>query len=331
MRKKNYFFYIEFLLWFIIISSITLFLINNSDKITFLNKEHEVVFKDVDSLAIGSPVRLMGIKVGHVKKLIIDEDKIKVRFIITKRNLKIPEGAHVSIEFTGLAGSKSLEILPPAELNKAKNQYIVYEPIRVNSLTKIQLEIMESILGFSKSIKDSFGDKSHEQIIKEIGNINNVTKNIETGFGKIRINTEKLNDNLASKFSNINDFLDKKNANLDSINAFLEKNTSQIKSTEIVQMITNWDRALHNKLKKIDYPKINKELKKVNKQTTKAKTILKDQCKNQNFFQQIIKKLKDLSLRLSNIKNFLNRQDLGKTQSEAQNLKEFSKELSEFD
>ncbi len=330
MRKKNYFFYIEFLLWFLIVSGIVLFLVNYSDKITLLNKEHEVVFKDIDSLAIGSPVRLMGIKVGHVKKLIIDEDRIKVRFIITKRNVEIPQGAHVSIEFTGLVGSKSLEILPPGEQSKSNNQYMVHEPIRVNSLTKIQLEIMESILGFSKSIKDSFGDKSHDQIINEITNINTVTKNIKTGFSDLRVKTESFNQNINTKFDNINNFLDSKNANLGGINAFLDKNIFKVKSSDVIQTIINGDKALTNKLKKINYPKINKDLESFNKQTTKVKKILKEHQK-QSFFQQIINKLTDLSNAINNLKLFITKQDLGKTQTETKKLKEFTKQLSEFD
>ncbi len=331
MRKKNYFFYIEFLLWFMLVGSITLFLINYSDKITILNQEHEVTFKDVDSLAVGSPVRLMGIKVGHVKKLIIDKDNIKVRFIITKRNVKIPKGANVSIEFTGLAGSKSLEILPPNTSGKAKNQYVVHEPIRVNSLTKIQLEIMESILGFSKSIKDSFGDKSHAQIIKEISNINTVAKNIQVSFSNLRVKTESINNNLTIKFTNINNFLDSKNANLEGINTFLEKNIFQIKSHDIIQMIIQGDKALNKKLEKIDYPKFNNKLKNFNKQTSNLKTVIKKQCHEQNFFRQIIQKLKDVSKSLSNLKNFIKKQDLSKTQADTKKLKQISEQLSKFD
>ena len=66
---------------------------------------------DVDGLIVGSPVRMMGIEVGHVTKIKPIKDEVFVRFIITEKDLKIPQGTVATVEFSGMAGSKSLNCI----------------------------------------------------------------------------------------------------------------------------------------------------------------------------------------------------------------------------
>ena len=69
--------------------------------------------KDVDGIIEGSPVRFMGIVIGHVRNLNYTPNAIQVEIIVTKKDVKIPSGSIASVEFTGLAGSKSIELYPP--------------------------------------------------------------------------------------------------------------------------------------------------------------------------------------------------------------------------
>lgn len=74
---------------------------------------YQIFLHDVDGLINGSPVKFMGIQVGYVNQIDIVGEDIYVRFIITKPDIRIPHGSAATVEFSGLGGSKSLEIYPP--------------------------------------------------------------------------------------------------------------------------------------------------------------------------------------------------------------------------
>jgi phospholipid/cholesterol/gamma-HCH transport system substrate-binding protein len=81
-------------------------------------KAFTVQFDDVDGLAIGAPVQLMGIRVGFVKTItpIIEQGTryaVNVRFAIARDDVAITRGSHLSIQQSGLIGEKFLEITPP--------------------------------------------------------------------------------------------------------------------------------------------------------------------------------------------------------------------------
>lgn len=108
----------EFLIWllviffFVSISSMGLIFKEKNDK-----NDYQIFLQDVDGLIVGSPVRMMGIEVGHVTKIKPMKDDVYVKFILTNPKVYIPQGTGVTVEFSGLAGSKSLELYLPQESN----------------------------------------------------------------------------------------------------------------------------------------------------------------------------------------------------------------------
>lgn len=84
----------------------------------------EVHFKDVNGMRAGSGVQMMGLRVGQVEEIIpvIDGEKsyVKLKFVITEPNIKIPTASTLSIQQSGLIGEQFLEITPP----KTKTLYI---------------------------------------------------------------------------------------------------------------------------------------------------------------------------------------------------------------
>ena len=70
---------------------------------------------DVDGMIVGSPVKYMGVQVGYVKNIKILTNNVYVKFVITEKDLKLPKGVIATVEFSGLGGSKSLELYPPKE------------------------------------------------------------------------------------------------------------------------------------------------------------------------------------------------------------------------
>jgi len=89
---------------------------------------YQIFLPDVDGLIVGSPVKLMGIQIGYVNQLNITGEDIYVNFIITDTGVKIPRGAKATVEFSGLGGSKSLELYPPSATDKESSMFIVPQP-----------------------------------------------------------------------------------------------------------------------------------------------------------------------------------------------------------
>ena len=116
-KKKNNTFYIthkgELLIWLIIllVSVIVFFFTHTSKKA--LADEYSIFMQDVDGLIVGSPVRTMGIEIGHISKIKPMKDEVFIKFEITDKSVTIPRGTRATVEFSGMAGSKSLELYMP--------------------------------------------------------------------------------------------------------------------------------------------------------------------------------------------------------------------------
>lgn len=81
----------------------------------------EVIFHDVDGMRPGSAVQMMGIRIGQVEDVIpvigAENSCVKVRFVITEPDIKVPEASIISIQQSGIIGEKFIEITPPSPEN----------------------------------------------------------------------------------------------------------------------------------------------------------------------------------------------------------------------
>jgi ABC-type transporter Mla subunit MlaD len=104
-------------------------------------------FQDVSQLTVGSPVNFMGTYVGYVKQVKQKGDSVEVVCKTYPNIIAIPKGAHFTIEFNGLAGAETLEVLPPtvAELRHPAQNYVVEEPIRLKDVTAAQMILAKSL------------------------------------------------------------------------------------------------------------------------------------------------------------------------------------------
>ena len=62
-----------------------------------MHPTYSVIFKDVDGLSVGSPVKLMGKHVGNIIKLELLDSEIYVTFRITEENTIIPNYVNQAI------------------------------------------------------------------------------------------------------------------------------------------------------------------------------------------------------------------------------------------
>ncbi len=178
---------------------------------------YTIEFKDIDGITKGSPVRIMGITAGHVRKLETRDKYIKVQIIITKKDVKIPNGTAARVEFYGLGGSKSIELMPPD--GSCDVGILTTDTIRIADVAREAtnfVEILEFIEKYIKSLDITSATKalytisdlksdsmqSAQKTMAEFGNdINNkihTIKNKQTDFTKsiknINGNVEKINE-----------------------------------------------------------------------------------------------------------------------------------------
>lgn len=119
-------------------------------------------FKDANEVSKGSMVRMMGVDIGYVDDVRIRQDHVDVTLQTYPEALQIPSGAMFTVLFTGLAGSKSIEIeLPdtPRPALQGRPIYVVEEPIRMKDMLNANLDVTQALQGGAENIADFFGKK----------------------------------------------------------------------------------------------------------------------------------------------------------------------------
>ena len=215
--KKEYVVEILILIFLFICTSMILYW---AYKVHYVQKHtHTLYFKDVDGIVVGSPVRFMGVVVGHVNNLEYKNGSINVKILITKRGIHFPKGTTANVQFTGLAGSKSIEIIPPSSDSVPYDIIMTENPLRVKDIFDYSKSFTNALL----SIENQMELVSSESIYKiiqrttvpyEWTNIDNMLdkttqqfQNRQQGVHKI-INAEKA---LTDKINKINNSILKNN------------------------------------------------------------------------------------------------------------------------
>ena len=147
------------------------------------HKTYQIFLQDVDGIIKGSPVRMMGIHVGYVRKVKIINDMVFVDFIINQDGIEIPKGSKVTVEFTGLCGSKSIEIYTPKDkVPKGSQTFEVQQPRRLGaalSLLDSMLEKISAIMfqctSFTDSINRAFSQAETPKSNKPMSEVLNDT------------------------------------------------------------------------------------------------------------------------------------------------------------
>lgn len=121
-------------------------------------------FKDANEVIKGSSVHMMGVEIGYVSKIKIQKDFVDVTVQAYPDALPIPSGSTFTILFTGLGGSKSIEIELPegqrvANAAPAKTTYWVEEPIRFQQTLEANINVTRALQGGAENIADFFGKK----------------------------------------------------------------------------------------------------------------------------------------------------------------------------
>ena len=195
----------EILIWLVIIlifvavCSITFIYKSQNDE-----NDYQIFLPDVDGLIVGSPVRMMGVEVGYVVKIKPVKDEVYVKFVLTNPEVYIPQGSSVTVEFSGMAGSKSLELYVPQkgdfidektpiiEVNPPKRLYDAL--YLLDDMYKKIGSIIYSISSFSDKVGSSGLSESLPK--NESDNMEEFLKYSDTFLDNLTKKTEQLKNNI---------------------------------------------------------------------------------------------------------------------------------------
>lgn len=117
---------------------------------------YQIFLPDVDGLINGSPVKIMGIQIGYVNQIDIVGEDVYVKFIVTQKGVKLPHGSIATVEFSGLGGSKSLEIYPPEKGEKIPSDkfLIAQSPKRIHDSLGLLNEMLNKVSGIAYKVSN---------------------------------------------------------------------------------------------------------------------------------------------------------------------------------
>jgi len=297
--KKKRFLLLEILAVALLIGVLAILGVDKYNEFFNNYKTYRVKFNDVDGLSIGSPVRFSGVHIGHVTKQDLKNDKIMVTFKITNRDIKLPKGSQAGVEFTGLAGSRSLEIKPPKTDTCFAKELQKIEPIRVTSYIEIQKTLSEATLDFFNGIL-AFFRQNEKDSPKAIKNISETIKEKAASFEKMQETVKKKSEEAAEKAKQIKTFIEDTNKNVNNLNKTVTKLTKDTDLNEGLEKLNEAAKSLSTFLESEKLQKTDKTVKKLNSKIIEIKD---NEIKYINEFNGNVKKNND------KLQNFINSHD----------------------
>ena len=204
--KKDNILYIthsgELLIWLVIILIIvavsTITYVSNTQK----DNDYNIFMSDVDGLIVGSPVRMMGIEVGHVTKIKPTNGEVYIKFLITDKSLTLPQGTIATVEFSGMAGSKSLELYLPDSNTYIDNNVpmiTVNPPKRLHDAAGLLNDMFDK-LNSILSNSSSFGNQIQKMDLPKVNsngqNMNDFLKFADDMVNESNAKAEKLGNDI---------------------------------------------------------------------------------------------------------------------------------------
>ena len=178
---------------------------------------YTVAFQDVDGVIIGSPVHFMGLTIGHVRHLKIRDNMVIVEIIVTHPSVKIPMGSTIQVEFSGMGGSKSMEVRTPSKSSDKTLSLKSEKPIRLADVFKFNKIYAISMMAFEHDIKEV----SPEQIQSAVENI---PRDYDFSSVNSAINSAEKNiSNVSNKMQGVFKKEEQTGETIDAITDFLKK------------------------------------------------------------------------------------------------------------
>lgn len=182
---------------------------------------YNIEFKDIDGITKGSPVRFMGYNVGYVRALSPGDRCINVQIIVTKKNMKIPNGTVARVEFYGLGGSKSIELMPPD--GGCDVGILTNKTIRLHDVVHKTKGLVSMIQLIEKYVRN-INDEDWQEALQDIARIKDEKlKKAQTDFKKIEINFSNKVEEIVEDQREVNKKINDFNRVVEKINKFIKR------------------------------------------------------------------------------------------------------------
>ena len=212
---------IEIIIWTILLAIIFSGIIFTYSKIFVEPNIYTIQFKDIDGITEGSPVRFMGLNVGYVRKLKSQSKHVNVQILITKKDMKIPNGTVARIEFYGLGGSKSVELMPPD--GSCDVGILTDSTIRIADIIHEAaglVRVVEEIEKYVKGLDKAGMEKFLETVVDfKLDNIKSVNDNMS----EFNTSQKKTIENIKTKQNDFKNKIDAMDINVEKINKFIKR------------------------------------------------------------------------------------------------------------
>ena len=200
--KKHLLWIAELFVWVLLIFSASFISLYVYNKNVREKNTYYVFFNDVDGLIKGSPVKIQGYQVGYVSDISFVDDDVFITFIITDKDIVMPKKIAATVEFTGMGGSKSLELYIPEEGSQAKNYISTTEPKRLQDFYIYQNQIARDIMTMTSNFMNMMTPQNTTTVVnfikdpialEQIHNILDIVQNKESDL--LEKWSKKKNDN----------------------------------------------------------------------------------------------------------------------------------------
>ena len=212
---------IEIFVWSTILFVVFSIAIFSYSKIFVEPNVYTIEFKDIDGITKGSPVRFMGLNIGYVRSLKSKGKHINVQIIVTEKNMKIPNGTVARVEFYGLGGSKSIELMPPD--GSCDVGILTGDTIRINDVAQEAVSIVEFVENIEKYIKEIKPSKM-QNMLEEVSDLRSEKiKQAGEDFSSLEFDINEKINNIKNKQTQVNKKIERINESVEKINEFIKK------------------------------------------------------------------------------------------------------------
>lgn len=213
--------WIEFAIWMIIIAVSVFGIKYHYYQTQKQYKSYQIFMEDVDGLIVGSPVKFLGVQIGYVKKIQIISSSVYIKFVITQKGLALPVGSIATVEASGLAGSKALEIYPPAKNTPTDKIIVSKDPTRLGKVMSLFDDIFKELNAIFMTLGHASRQFDFENGIPE-----NVVEPADATMGLIKIE-QTINTIMDGKKNFMNNFNGKEKQNRGDENELKQSEDNQ--------------------------------------------------------------------------------------------------------
>lgn len=212
--------FFSFIVFIVIILSLT-----QENSLFESYKYHYTIVDDAIGLITKSPIKIAGLDVGKIEKIVLDQGKAKI-FIKIKKSIFIPQDSSINIKTSGVLGDKYLEIA----LGKDSKPLLKNTPLKTAGISVDLYNSGESLVtelrDMVKIVKEQFLGAQGEILKEMTSQIKSILKNINTTSEMISTVSTKNELKLHDIISNLANFSEKlSHLNLASLETFSENMT----------------------------------------------------------------------------------------------------------